>query len=274
MMETGGGGMHQLRRLLEGRGVTLNGELSPEEKRRARIWFPHARFLAEHFAEYDALRRSLMHRTHSQAAAQGRAVRDYLEGAGLLLPQRGGGVHPASHDADQFLRGQWLEEYVYAAFLGAGADAATFHQSIHWRIDAFEGDNEIDIIARIGNRLAFASCKAMKPAPNVSATQNYRGALINFLNEIDNAQDQYGYPWDSAFLFTTTAFSDDNGQARYGSILGKARALDVYVLGLEDLPWRRLLPYMTRVVQDLRAEEIPAPEHPVHGLRGSIVLVP
>ncbi len=114
----------------------------------------------------------------------------------------------------------------------------------------------------------------MKPAPNASATQNYRGALINFLNEIDNAQDQYGYPWDSAFLFTTTAFSDDGGQARYGSILGKARALDVYVLGLEDLPWRRLLPYMTRVVQDLRAEDIPAPEHPVHGLRGSIVPVP
>ncbi len=267
--------MKQLRRMLEGRGVILNSEPSPEEIRRARAWFPHARFLAEHFAEYDVLRRGLMHQARSSALApQTRQVRDYLEEAKLLLPQRGGGVHPAGHDADLFLRGGWLEEYVYMAFLSAGADAATFHQGIHWRVDEYEGDNEVDVIARIGERLAFASCKAMKPAPNASGSQNYRGALINFLNEIDNAQDQFGYPWDSAFLFTTTDFTDDLGQSRFGSILGKARALDVYVLGLEDLPWRRLLPYMTRVVQDLRAEPVPETGHPVHGMGGTVLSVP
>jgi hypothetical protein len=274
IFEAKGDGMKQLKRMLEGRGVSLNRELSPEEARRARAWFPHARFLAEHFAEYDGLRRGLMNQAHSPTTLRTHEVRDYLEAAGLLLPQRGGGVHPAGHDADLFLRGGWLEEYVYMVFLSAGADAATFHQGIHWRVDEFEGDNEIDVIARIGGRLAFASCKAMKPAPNAAGSQNYRGALVNFLNEIDNAQDQFGYPWDSAFLFTTTDFAEDLAQSRFGSILGKARALDVYVLGLADLPWRRLLPYMTRVVQELRAEPVPEVGHPVHGVGGTVLSVP
>jgi hypothetical protein len=258
--------MDRMKRLLAGKNVSLTGELSPEQVRRACDWFPHACFLAENFIAFDVLRRSLMHRTYVPAA-RCRSVREYLEDAGLLLPRRGGGIHPASHDADVFLRGQWLEEYVWKAFSCAGVDAATFHQTIHWRVDAFEGDNEVDVIARIGDRLAFASCKAMKPYPNAAGAQNYRGALINFLNEVDNAQDQYGYPWDSAFLFTTTDFSDDGGvgHSRYGSILGKARALDVFVLGLEDIPWHRLFPYMTKVVQDLRADAVPSVEHPVHG---------
>ncbi|MBN2751727.1 MAG: DUF1887 family protein [Rhodospirillaceae bacterium] len=254
--------MKYLKQLLAGRGVTLMGEPSPEQVGRVRAWFPHARFLAENFTEFDHVRRGLMHQARN--AGHGAHIRAYLEKAGLLLPQRGT-PRPVSHDADMFLRGEWLEEYVWMAFVNAGADAVTFHQSIHWRVDEFEGDNEIDVIARIGDRLAFVSCKAMKPQPNASGSQNYRGALINFLNEIDNAQDQYGYPWDSAFLFTTTAFQDDDGQTRYGSILGKARALDVYVLGLEDLSWRRLLPYMTKVVQDLRSDVVPMLEHPVHG---------
>ncbi len=210
--------MRQMKLLLEGKGVTLNGEVSPRQVRRARDWFTHARFLAENFTEFDFLRRGLMHQAHAPAARCKR-VCDYLEEAGLLLQQRGG-LRPASHDADAFLRGQWLEEYVYMAFHYAGADAATFHQAIHWRIDEFEGDNEIDVIARVGDRLAFASCKAMKPYPNTSGSQNYRGALINFLNEIDNVQGQYGYPWATAFLFTTTDFTENGGagQSRYGSI--------------------------------------------------------
>ncbi len=258
-----GDAMDHLKLLLAGRNVSLNRDLSREEAARARTWFPHARFIAEHFAEFDYLRRGMMHHAPG-TSGRGVDVRAYLTDAGLLLPRKGT-PQPAGHDADMFLRGQWLEEYVWAAFLHAGADAATFHQAIHWRVDEYEGDNEIDVIARIGDRLAFASCKAMRPQPNAAGSQNYRGALVNFLNEIDNAQDQYGYPWDSAFLFTTTAFREDEGAARYGSLFGKARALDVYVLGLEDLPWRRLLPYMTKVVQDLRTEEIPLLEHPVHG---------
>lgn len=267
--------MERLRQMLAGKGVSLVGGISEEDRRRARSWFPHACFIAEHFEQFNELRLNMMRQGGSAARGDGRRVRAYLEDAGLLLPRCGGGINPASHAADLFLRGGWLEEYAWMAFLRAGADAAVFHQPIHWRVDRFEGDNEIDVIVRIGDRLAFVSCKAMRPQPHAANSQNYRATLINFLNEIDAAQDQYGYPWDSAFLFTTTAFKDDGaGGSRFESVLGKARALDVYVLGLEDLPWRHLFPYMTKVVQELRAEEGPRPEHPVHGVRSAVVEVP
>jgi len=258
--------MELLKQLLAGRNVTLKGEVSSEECRRVHEWFPHAKYIAENFAAYDHLRRNMMHKTRVDGGKVD-GVRDYLAKVGLIHTKGGGPPRPASHDADVFLRGQWLEEYAWTAFCRAGADAVTFHQQVHWEIDEFCGDNEVDVIARIGDRLAFVSCKAMRPYPAPSGGQNYRGALVNFLNEIDNAQDQFGYPWDSAFLFTTAALQADAGsdEPKYGSLLGKARALDVYVLGLEELPWRRLLPYMTKVVQDIRSESAPVPNDPIHG---------
>ncbi len=262
--------MEIMKQLLAGRGVELKGEVSSHEVERVLKWFPHARYIAENFEHFDHLRRNMMHKSKT-GGPNVRAVRRYLEDAGLIYSGSGGAAVPVSHDADMFLRGQWLEEYAFMAFCKAGADAVTFHQMIHWEIDGYEGDNEVDVIARIGNRLAFISCKALKPYPGASGSGNYRSTLVNFLNEIDNAQDQFGYPWDTAFLFTTVDLCLDNedGQPKYGSLLGKARALDVFVLGLDDLCWRRLRPYMTKVVQDIRCEFAPIENgstHPIHGV--------
>jgi len=268
--------MELMKQLLAGRNVTMLGRVSENECRRVHEWFPHARFIAENFEDYDHLRRNMMHKARSDAKRVAN-VRDYLEGAGLIYAKSGGAIKPVSHDADMFLRGQWLEEYAYMAFCRARADAVTFHQQVHWEIDQYQGNNEIDVIARVGDRLSFVSCKALRPYPTPSGGQSYRSALVNFLNEIDNAQDQFGYPWDTAFMFTTTALQaavgakGSSNETPYGSLLGKARALDVYVLGLEDLPWRRLLPYMTKVVQEIRTESAPNPDDPIHGAGHSCV---
>jgi hypothetical protein len=155
MTREGTDGEISIASLLAKRQVRLlgSGGSADTAKRRQSI----CRQLADNFIAFDRLRLALIHpESHQlpQHDKEARAVGEWLVGQKLLnRSQTGNGVALLKIDQAEiraFLNGQWLEMYVWNAFIEAGADEVRYNQKVEWQIDDVTGINEIDIIARKG----------------------------------------------------------------------------------------------------------------------------
>ncbi|WP_373235832.1 hypothetical protein [Cohaesibacter celericrescens] len=167
-----------------------------------------------------------------------------LENAGLAGRTSNGAVRAMTADSRRFITGGWLEEISCLAALEAGADEALFGQQIKWKIDSYWGENEIDVIARFGDRLAFYSCKAYSASFRRSNDRN-RKKLMEALHEADNLADHFGDDTTFVGLILSTDLYDEYAKKpKYESLFGKARALNVHLITLEHIKWDRLVSAM------------------------------
>lgn len=152
------------------------------------------------------------------------------------------GRYVAAHvEAKRYLSGGWLEELAYLAAVEAGAEEAVFGQRLVWQVGDYRGENEIDLIVRREDRLGFMSCKALQSEFN-SENRKHRNRLMDALHEADNLADHFGKPGERvAVLVTTDLFDEMRDTPRYVALMGKAAALDVRIIPLEELVWGRLV---------------------------------
>ncbi len=173
-------------------------------------------------------------------------VLDALISTGLADALPNGCYRAASAESRRYITGGWLEEIACLAALEAGADEAYFGQQISWQIDGYWGENEIDVMARFGNRLAFYSCKAYGASYHNSKDRS-RKKLMQALHEADNLADHFGTPNTFVGLILSTDLYDEyHKRPKYEALFGKARALHVDLITLEDLKWDKLVMAMAR----------------------------
>lgn len=147
-------------------------------------------------------------------------------------------VDAASSDEIVYLRGGWLEEYTWLAYLAAGCDEAYFAQKVSWTVGNTEGDNEIDVIARRGNKLSFASCKSIRP---VSESNGER--MREFVHELLSWDLHFTDTEAKTMLVTTADLLDETrgNLARHPTLMARALVYDLDIVGLEDLCWQRFI---------------------------------
>ncbi len=149
----------------------------------------------------------------------------------------------------RYLAGGWLEELAWLAVMDGGADEAIYGQVIGWQVKGFTGENEIDLIARKGERLCFVSCKAFRSELDMH-DRKHRNRLMDAVHEADNLGDHFGKPGECVgVLVTTDLFDEVKNSARYNALMGKAAVLDVQVIALEDLNWDKLVVAMRSLLE-------------------------
>jgi len=138
-----------------------------------------------------------------------------------------------------YIKGGWLEEYVYCAHVQAGVDEASYGQAVEWRVGDVIGNNEIDVIARRGDKLSFTSCKTQDPYLLAGSTKQITG----FLTEVDYWDTHFADNSGKLLLVVTADFIDEMKQNRhrYPLIYARASVLNIDVIGLEDLAWERIV---------------------------------
>jgi len=229
-------------------------EMGPQEKAliRKKLTF----FLSDNFSSFNNLRRHLINNYPPHFHVQNKKEQSILD---ILMGYKVIEKHDAHNykiqdmnDVEIYLKGAWLEELAWHAILQAGADAATFGQQLYWNSGGFSGQNEIDVIARKGEKLIFISCKTRPPLPLDRNRANYRKDFKHNLAEADNYQDHFGKEGDIVILLNTRDLFDEynGGQSRYEDIMGKAHALDVQLIGLEDLPYDRLVSRFKKILNN------------------------
>jgi hypothetical protein len=171
---------------------------------------------------------------------EGHALVDELQKFGMVITESHG--HAICEvKGRRYLSGGWLEELAYLAVLEAGADEAYFGQVIGWEVKGFTGENEIDLIARKGEKLSFVSCKAFRSELDMQ-DRKHRNRLMDAVHEADNIADHFGREGESvAVLVTTDLFDEARNSVRYNALMGKAAVLDVQIIALEDLSWNKLV---------------------------------
>jgi hypothetical protein len=157
-----------------------------------------------------------------------------------------------------FLTGGWLEDLAYEAILEAGADAALARAILDWRVDGYSGQNEVDVLARSGERLIFFSCKcagAWLAEDNARARLVQKDKLMGYMHEADNLADHFGSRGDAVVLMVTTDLIDEreHDRIRLPALFGKASALDVEIIGLDHLSWRPLVKRLQALLADTSA---------------------
>ena len=165
-----------------------------------------------------------------------------------LVRERDDRFHAADAAARRFLTGGWLEELAWLAAMQAGADEALCSQVLSWEVQGFYGENEIDVIVRKGGRLGFISCKALQSSFNAD-NRKQRSRLMDALHETDNLIDHFGRDGEqAAMLVTTDLIDEERDRPRYMTLMGKAAALKVRVIPLEELAWEPLVAAIGEVV--------------------------
>ena len=150
----------------------------------------------------------------------------------------------------RYLSGGWLEELAWLAAVAAGADEAVFGQVLAWSVKGYSGENEVDLILRRGETLAFVSCKALRSELDIS-DRKHRNRLMDAVHEADNLADHFGRPGERvAVLVTTDLFDEMRGVARYNALMGKAAVLDVRIIPLEELGWDKLVFSFSALMDD------------------------
>lgn len=120
-----------------------------EARRRANL----SRAIADAYPDFGALRDVALGRAE-HFTQRDAALLSALEDEGLVV-MRAGYPTASSAAARRYLSGGWLEELVFVAAEAAGADEALVGQRVRWRAGEHEGENEIDVLARFGERLTF-----------------------------------------------------------------------------------------------------------------------
>ncbi len=167
----------------------------------------------------------------------------HMEKSGLLREDEFGSMRVETK-ARRYLSGGWLEELVWLAALEAGADEAVFGQVVGWQVKGFSGENEIDLLMRKDDRLAFVSCKALRSELDIN-DKKHRNRLMDAVHEADNLADHFGKQGEKVAVAVTTDLYDElKNIPRYQALMGKAAVLDVRVIALEELVWDRLVEAM------------------------------
>lgn len=167
------------------------------------------------------------------------ALIDLLVGCEVL--EESSGLSSPSADTDRWLRGGWLEELIGLAAIEAGADEVRIGQKVGWIARGFEGENEIDCIARFVDRLVFVSAKALR-STLADGDVRHRERLMEALQEADNLVDHFGEPSSAVALVVTTDLWDERRrEPRYEQLHGKAAALGVKLITLETVRFESLV---------------------------------
>ncbi len=261
--------MTSIRQLLAESRAGLFGP--PGDARRARERLPLSQLLAIRYEAYNRLRMHLFHaqREPTLPGADG-ALAEII---GPLIEQqwikrldnsgRRFCLDPrhAGDEVDLYLRGHWLEEYLYCALMHAGVDEGYFSQKIRWGDDKAPSMFEVDALARSGDRLILVSCKAINPRSGNGMSTELRAFMAEALS------------WDrllangrAAVLIATTAdFIDERHlNIRFAPILEQAECLGEILIGEEHLPWDTIVPICRSIVHGDRPD--------IRGKLGSILV--
>lgn len=251
----------RIRELLARRDVTLQSWAEPS-RHRGNI----ARMIGKHYTVYDQFRQHLTKARRLNGlepdSDEQRTLWRALVSKGFAQEMAPNRYAPLpDHQALRFLTGGWLEDLAYEAILEAGADAALTGAILDWSVQGYTGQNEVDVLARKGERLIFCSCKC---ACSWLARGNARGVhkdtLMGYLHEADNLADHFGSPGDAVILLVTTDLIDEGNlnRARLPTLFGKAGALDVELISLDHLGWHPLVTGLRDVLRKQLAD--PGPE--------------
>lgn len=196
--------------------------------------------IAASYPLFETVRDALMGRAKMVSQDRDFGLIEMMESFQIAAFQAGQWV-AADADARRYLSGGWLEEYVAAATSAAGADEVYCGQKLVWEAGGFEGENEVDVLARFGERLFFCSCKALKFHLDASDART-RTRLTAALHEADNLADHFA-PNGSvvALAVTTDLLNEAQNSFRYRPLHGKAVALGVNLLSAESLAWPTLV---------------------------------
>ncbi|QLF68181.1 DUF1887 family protein [Peteryoungia desertarenae] len=198
-----------------------------------------SKLIAGDYSSFEEVRDHLMLRDPIELSATHRAMLESAEHAGLI-EKRGLGFTVAANDARRYLTGGWLEEYIGLALSEIGAEEITIGQKIRWQVGEFVGENEIDVMASFGGDIFMCSCKALK-SRIVPGDERVRVKLMQALHEADNLADHFNCPGGVVALAVTTDLLDErNRLVHYQQLHGKAAALGVNLIALDDLPWAKL----------------------------------
>ena len=181
--------------------------------------------------------------------------RDLLRwlGSRKFVSFEGGTVFAADDNARSFLSGRWLEELVGLMALDSGADEVAVSQRILWhsRFGGSEHVNEIDVIIRVGERLSFVSCKAMRPEALETAAGPER--LFAAVLEARYWAEHFGQPDTLAALVTTADFYDESeGAFRDPALAERAKVLDVAVISADVGSLRGLSASIAHLLRQLQ----------------------
>lgn len=233
--------------LLSARGAQLEGAGIDLQQLKSRSKL--TRLIGENYQAFEIARGIILQRpSPERPGPQVLHVLNVIEAAGLARHADSGWlVGPASM---RYLRGGWLEEYAALAALHAEADEVRAGQIVRWVSGPYDGVNEVDLIARFGERLVFASCKALWSRFEVGA-EAQRERLTSALHEADNTLDHFGGGNDRAALVVSTDLYDERRDIpRYRQLHGKAHALDVALIPLEDFAFAALAARFRRLGRD------------------------
>jgi hypothetical protein len=183
------------------------------------------------------------------------AQRDLLRwlGSRALVELQGDMAFASGNDARSYLSGRWLEELVGQLALDNGADEVAVSQRIIWtsRYGGSEHQNEIDVIIRASERLAFVSCKAMRP--EALETEAGPERLFAAVLEARYWAEHFGQPDTLAALVTTADFYDEGtGEFRDPALAERAKILDVAVISADVGNVRGLAGSIAHLVRRLR----------------------
>ena len=243
---------HSIASLLADRNASLKGVSGDTGLATQRASLTH--LIREDYPAFEPVRDVLLKRyvdaeRSDQLGEQGQQIIDHLVDHGLAKQSDDG--HIASHSAaKRYLSGGWLEELAWLAAIEAEADEAVFSQSLIWNAKGYHGQNEIDLIVRKGDRLGFTSCKAVNSDFD-SENKKQRSRLMEALHEADNLVDHFGKEGDRVAILVTADLIDElRNQPRYMTLMGKAAALDVRVIPLEELGWDTLVSALGELIHD------------------------
>jgi len=197
------------------------------------------RLIASAYPAFEGVRDTVLERRAVELTTVHRPLLQSICDLGLA-EQSGNDWYVNDNDARRYLTGGWLEEYVALAVSEIGADEVFTGQKISWQVGDFVGENEIDVLARFGDRLFMCSCKALKSAllPDDVRT---RERLMDALHEADNLADHFAPSGGVVALAVTTDLVDERIRAaRYQQLHGKAAVLGVGLITLEHMPWASL----------------------------------
>ncbi len=237
-------------KLLQERGAKLHGKGCDQEGAVARAELTQV--IEEDYASFEPLRDMLLKRGRAaegiKLTRQHELLFEHLD-AHRMITRKEDSFQAASVKAKRYLSGGWLEELAWLAADAAGADEAVYGQKLMWRVGEYHGENEIDLILRRGDRLGFASCKALQSEFNAE-NRKHRNRLMDALHEADNLADHFGEPGERvAVLVTTDLFDEVRDVPRYMALMGKAAALDVRIIALEELGWVRLVNAVSELIR-------------------------
>ncbi len=239
---------HSIEALLAVRGAWLKGDTGDQEEALSRKALTC--MIADHYATFEQVRDRIFRATESfmrhveivpeTLTAEGHDIVAALLQHRLVVKEEHG--HEICEVAGRrYLSGGWLEELAWLGAIDAHAEEAFYGQVVGWSVKGYTGENEIDLIMRKDQRLAFVSCKALRSVLDMH-DRKQRNRLMDAVHEADNLADHFGRPGECvAVLVTTDLFDELRGVPRYNALMGKAAVLDVRLISLEELGYGKLV---------------------------------